>query len=97
MDKRWQFSTQYLLLEFLLVALGFGLGRIAWFSYSHNPSFSEAVLFPPSVYGMVACFGAAIGGLFGRHLFGAFWSIGAFLIGYLLIAIGMVVYTVIFA
>jgi hypothetical protein len=97
MNERWQFTTRYLLLEVLLVAVGLGLGRLAWTSYSHYSSFTEAILFPPSVYGMLACFGGAIGGLFGRHLLGAFWAIGGFLIGYLLIAASMVAYTLMFA
>jgi hypothetical protein len=65
MIRPQQFSLAYLLAEISLLAIGLGIAR--WAS-------TEPIAMPTAS----ACFGAAMGGLFGRMKEGAVFGVAAF-------------------
>jgi len=82
-----QFSLGDLLLVMFSIALAVGFARLALVTYSDASTLSGLVVIT-SIPASMACFGAAVGGLFGRLGTGALWGLGAFVL-YLLFSPGV--------
>jgi hypothetical protein len=76
MSGKKQFSLKWLFVEMTLVAILLALIRWVFFTDHADDSDLEArLIFYVGIPSGVACFGAVIGGLFGRWGMGAAWAL----------------------
>jgi hypothetical protein len=83
MDCKRQFTLRYLLLELFLIGLALGLTRIVFVDCSRESSSTGACIC--ALVAGLTCWGAALGGLFGRMGIGIVVVYLLFILGALLL------------